>query len=131
LFDVGDVEGAAAQISRLRDPELAARLATEAWRSVGERFSRPVAAAAWDRALRTVLALAPLPPPAPRPAVLPAGRLDRWLGVAGAEVVRRVLHLPARVHDSGDEWPHTGGGGMTEAELFARLATLDHAGAES
>lgn len=126
LFDVGDVEGAAAAIERLaHDRELGGRLAMRAWRDVGERFSRPTATGAWDSALRAVVASSPLPRPAAPPPIPPAGRLDRWLGVTAAEIVRRALRRPVVASGPGDEWPHAESRGLRADELMARLARLD------
>ncbi|HUF57287.1 MAG TPA: glycosyltransferase family 4 protein [Thermohalobaculum sp.] len=126
LFDVGDVEGAATAIARLAaDRELRARLAAAAWRDVGDRFSQRVATAAWDAALRAIVAAPPLGrPPAPAP-IPPAGRLDRWFGVMTAERVRRVICRPIRASGPGDEWPHAESRGLSPRELMARLAALD------
>jgi hypothetical protein len=126
LFDIADIEGAAAAIERLaREPGLRRRLAAAAWRDVSERFSRRAATGAWDAALRAVVAAPPLPRPAAPPPILPAGRLDRWLGVTGAERMRRLLRRPVPTTGPGEEWPHTEGGGLERRELMSRLAALD------
>lgn len=124
LFPVGDVEVAADQVARLREPRLRASLARSAWQALARRYARPVAAAAWDAALRAVLEL-PRQPVPPRPRAEPAGRLDRLLGVGAAEWARRTLRWPVEVHGPGDEWPHTEGGGVPESELEERLRRLD------
>ena len=126
LFDVGDVDGAAAAIERLaREPGLRRRLAATAWRDVSERFSRRAATGAWNAALRAVVAAPPLPrPPSIRP-IVPAGRLDRWLGVSLAERIRRGLRWRVPTTSAGEEWPHTEGGGLERRELLVRLAALD------
>ena len=126
LFEIGDFEGAAAAIARLAgDRELRARLAARAWRGVGERFSRRVATGAWNGALRAILAAPPRPRPATPEPILAAGRLDRWLGVAATEAVRRLLRRPVKASGPGDEWPHAESRGLPRHELMARLAALD------
>ena len=126
-FPVGDVHAAAAAVDRLRDPALRARLAKQAAADVRQHFASEVATTAWDEALRATCAREPLPrPPAPAPVAV-AGRLDRILGVSGAEVVRRALHRQVPTAGPGDEWPHTEGGGLTHCELLRRLHTLDGA----
>jgi hypothetical protein len=126
LFEIGDVEGAADAVALLaRDPDAARRLAERAWREVGERFSGEVATAAWERAIEGTLALAELPRPQAPPAIPAAGRLDRWLGVEGAERFRRWTAWRIPTKSAGEEWPHTGGGGLPEAELRALVRRLD------
>jgi glycosyltransferase involved in cell wall biosynthesis len=126
LFPVGDVEAAADAIERLaRDPGLRGRLAANAWRDVGERFSRRAATAAWERALEAVLEAPSLPRPVELPPDPPAGRLDLWLGVERAETVRRLLRLRGRAAGPGDEWPHAERAGLGRSVLLARLRELD------
>lgn len=125
LFDVGDTAAAAAAIERLsQDAGLRRRLVSNAWQAVRERFSRTAATAAWDAALRAVLAAPSLATPA-LPDIAPAGRLDRWLGVGTAERVRRLLGRRVVASGPGDEWPHTESRGIPPEELLARLAELD------
>lgn len=126
LFDVGDMEGAARAIARLADdPELRERLASRAWRDVRSRFSRETATAAWDAALRRILDGPSLPRPVRWEMPAAAGRLDRWLGVAAAERVRRLSGRRARASGPGDEWPHALSAGPSSEELLRRLAALD------
>jgi len=126
LFDVGDIDAAAAAIERLaRESGLRRRLAARAWSDVSGHFSRRAATGAWDAALRAVVAAQPLPRPSSPPPIAPAGRLDRWLGVGLAERIRRGLRLPVPTTSSGEEWPHTEGGGLDRRELMSWLAALD------
>jgi glycosyltransferase involved in cell wall biosynthesis len=126
LFPVGEVEDAAGACARLAaEPGLGRRLAERAWRDVGERFSTEVATEAWAEAIEETLALPALPRPATLPRIAPAGRLDRWLGVEGAETLRRALGARIPTRSAGEEWPHTGGGGLPAEEFLARLARLD------
>lgn len=124
-FPTGDMVAAAAAIAALRDPALRQRLARQARRDVVARFASDVAASAWEAALRATLARPPLPQPQLPPPVAPAGRLDRLLGVPGAERLRRALGWRVPTAGPGDEWPHTEGGGLPPDELLARLAELD------
>jgi glycosyltransferase involved in cell wall biosynthesis len=119
LFPVGDVESAARQIARLRDPALRQRLVDEGRALVASRYSRAASIDAWDRSLRAILAV----PSASRasdeaPQVLPAGRLDRWLGTSGGETVRRIAGLRFHHSSAGGEWPHSYG---TRAEDDSRF----------
>jgi glycosyltransferase involved in cell wall biosynthesis len=124
-FPLGDVDAAADAIARLRDPALRMRLMRQAAADVRRHFASEVATTAWDEALRGACAREPLPrPPAPAP-VAPAGRLDRILGVGGAELLRRALRRRVPTSGPGDEWPHTEGGGLSPAELLARLTAFD------
>jgi len=125
LYDVGDAQGAADQLERVAAPDLRARLTTAAHRLVLERYTREASLRSWDRALRHALALPPLPPTAAA-APLPArGRLDRWLGAARAEDLRRLLGLRFHHPEPGAEWPHAEGEGGDEAVLLRRAAALE------
>jgi glycosyltransferase involved in cell wall biosynthesis len=126
LFEVGDVEAAAAAVARLAaDRELRRRLVAEGWRTVSERFSRDSATGAWSAALGAIVGAPSLPSPRRATPIPAAGRLDRLVGVALAERVRRLLRRPVPAAGPGDEWPHTEGGGLPRSELMARLAALD------
>lgn len=128
FFRAGDAADAARVIARLADPLLRHKLSTAGWDMVRQRYARPVAAHAWDRALRNTLQLPELPRLSKLPESQPAGRLDRALGVRAADRLRRVLHMPVVHTDSGSEWPHTHGGGMESKEFFDTLARLDSGG---
>jgi hypothetical protein len=107
FFPVGDGKSAARQIERLRDPALRQHLVMTGLRLVRERYGTEASLVAWIQAFEAVLALPPLPVPAAGPPTPSAGRLDRWLGSARAEGLRRRLGLRF-VHDTaGGEWPHT------------------------
>jgi glycosyltransferase involved in cell wall biosynthesis len=124
LYAPGDIEEAASRIASLANEALRTGIATSARAEAARRYSRPVAAAAWDQLLTTTLAT-PERPVAPAPASLPSGRLERWFGAALAESVRSLLGRRIAHADSGSEWPHTLGGGLTESEFFARLERID------
>jgi glycosyltransferase involved in cell wall biosynthesis len=126
LFAVGDADGAARQLARLTaDPGLGERLAEGGRALLRDRFSRERSLDAWEQALGSVLALPPLRASA-EPRVPPAtGRLERWLGAARAEDVRRVLGRTGPPAGSGGEWPHAYGRGLDRAEFLRRAAELD------
>lgn len=124
-FSVGDADAAALALSRLRDGALRARLAVAGRRTVERRFSRQVSATAWDAALRD-LAARPLRPVMNRPPAIPrSGRLDRILGLAGADLGRRLMRRPAKLSGPGDEWPHISREGAAREAFFAELGRLD------
>ena len=126
LFAVGDVDRAARRLARLAaEPALGDRLSRGGRDLVRERFSRPRSLDAWEQALESVRALPPLGAVA-EPRVPPAtGRLERWLGAARAEDVRRVLGRTGPAAGSGGEWPHAYGAGGDRAEFLRRAAELD------
>jgi glycosyltransferase involved in cell wall biosynthesis len=124
-FPIGDLERASAAIERLVSVEERHRLASAAWTEAGKRYSRAVVVAAWNLALEKLVAL-PKRAVTGRPrAISPAGRLDRWLGVEIADVVRRICARRARVEGPGDEWPHALSSGASEAEFLRFAARVD------
>jgi hypothetical protein len=126
LFAVGDADGAARQLARLAaDPGLAKRLATGGRELLRDRFSRERSLDAWEQALDSVGGLPPLGAAA-EPRLPPAtGRLERWMGAARAEDVRRVLGRMGPAAGPGGEWPHAYGAGLDRAEFLRRAAELD------
>ncbi|KEF42972.1 MAG: hypothetical protein ER33_03640 [Cyanobium sp. CACIAM 14] len=127
LFPCGDVAAAAAELARLRQPALLERLSRAGHALVEGRYSREASLAAWQRALRDTLALAPLPEAPQAHAPPPAGRLDRWLGSGRGEDLRRLLGLRFRHGSAGSEWPHSdsNSGAAGEGDLLAAATRLD------
>jgi len=128
VFPVGDAEAGCRALRELADPGRRRALAGAAWREVSRRCSPRVALAGWIAALESVLALPPLPRPLPPEPPGPAGRLDRWFGVRGAEMVRRLTGARVRHDSAGSEWPHTAGSDESLDELLARLRRLEQGG---
>ena len=126
LYAFGDVEGAAARIAELASDALRHEIATAARAEAARRYSRPVAAAAWDELLTRAVATAERPV-ASVPVPAPSGRMESWLGLALAEAVRTRFGLEVAHTDSGSEWPHTLGGGLARDDFFARLEAIDQA----
>lgn len=124
LFPVGDIAAAAAAVAAARSSELGTRLVGRAWEVARQRYSRPRAAADWDDALTALHRLGPRQP-ASEEELPPAGRLDRLLGLSGAEALRRTLRWSVDHRDSGDEWPHTRGTAEAPERFLQRLAALD------
>jgi glycosyltransferase involved in cell wall biosynthesis len=126
LFTVGDADGAARLLARLAaDSRLGERLAKGGRELLRDRFGRARSLDAWEQALESVRALPPLGAAA-EPRVPPAtGRLERWLGAARAEDVRRMLGRTGPATGSGGEWPHAYGRGLDRAEFLRRAAELD------
>jgi len=128
LFPVGDADGAARQLQRLRDRFLLAELVAAALTLVRRRYSREASLAAWMDAFAMVEALPPLPTPAAVQPSAPAGGLDRLLGAAAAHRLRRLLGRRFRHTDAGSEWPHSGHPGGADASLLQRARPLDRHG---
>ena len=131
LFPCGNVAAAAAELARLRQPQLLERLSRAGHALVARRYSEGASLAAWRRALDQVMALPPLAAGPAEPAPPPAGRLDRWLGQRRGADLRRLLGQRFRHGSAGSEWPHSGGegDGAAEAELLAAAGRLDIPGA--
>ena len=127
IFEVGDAQSAAAVLADLSTSAGERKsLALQGRRLVEERFSAAASIALWDRALRTAAALdLPASGGSAVPPIPAAGRLDRWLGVAGADRARRLLRRPVAVRGPGDEWPHTFSAPGAGADFEARLRNLE------
>lgn len=124
-FPVADAEAAANAIVRLQDVALRARLVYQGYELVRHKYSREASIKAWDSALQNMLETPPKASAAFTVAQSATGRLDRYLGVALAETLRRVLRVSFKHKDPGGEWPHTysvSGGSMISDALQA----LDH-----
>jgi hypothetical protein len=130
LFEPGNPAAAAAAIVRLaREPELRAQIRDRASVCVRDRYTRPVAAAAWDRAMRRILDLPPRPAVALPPLPPAPGRLTRWLPAAAADWLRARLGRPGPDRGPGGEWPHAYGHGLLDQAAFlARARELDRPG---
>ena len=124
LFNIGDCDHAAQAILRLRDPELRNQLIRNARRMVEQGYSIPRSVTAWHKAFSAIMASRALPPgqTVVSPGQ-PAGRLDRFLGVALAESTRRMLGIRFVHEDAGGEWPHAYGGEPGNHEHFWLLAS--------
>ncbi len=107
LFPVGESGTAARQIHRLLNPALLARLTSAGRRLVRERYSSEASLRSWLEGFERVRGLPSLPLPPAAPPLAPAGRLDRWLGAAPADRIRRRLGLRFVHETAGGEWPHT------------------------
>lgn len=127
-FPVGRMDLAAEAIGRLADAEFRREIAERARAGAAARFSKEASASAWDEGLRRALELPEQPRPGRTTEFRAAGRLDRMLGVRGAELIRRAFGLRVRTSGPGDEWPHTEGGGMGREEFFRKLEALDREG---
>jgi glycosyltransferase involved in cell wall biosynthesis len=126
LFDIGDVEAAAAALARLWfDQPLRRSLCLTASRLVSDRYSIETSVAAWSQALKWVLARQPVGG-ADLPVVATAGRLDRWLGTVRAESVRNALQRrPAAALDPGGEWPHAHSKAASDDAFWQLAARTD------
>jgi len=126
LFDIGDVEGAAAALSRLwNEPATSRSLRAAARQLVVERYSIPVSVQAWDRSLRFVLTQAQAGA-ASLPPAKSAGRLDRWINPSAAETIRRALPiLGTTASDAGGEWPHAHANLKSDAAFWQAARKAD------
>lgn len=109
LFEVGDSTGAARQIARLKDEDLRQQLLFNAREIVIRKYSAEASLDAWEKALGEVNASEIKYESLEEKLVLEsrkAGRMEKYLGVAGSELLRGVV--PRRsARSAGDEWPHS------------------------
>ncbi len=109
LFPVGDTARAAECLQSLCDPEIINALISGGYRLVAERYSRERSIADWDNCLAYILDAQSLSVPSVMRQYLPAGGLDRLLGIELAETVRSLFGLRFNHTDPGGEWPHSYG----------------------
>ncbi len=107
LFPVGDMQEAAKSAMKLAQLGLHAQIVQGGLDLLRQRYSRRASIEQWDQAFRQVLDLPLLGLPKPPPHQPPSGRLDRLLGVAWGERVRRGLGHSYPHQDPGGEWPHS------------------------
>lgn len=124
LFDVGDVNGAADAILRLRDPALRARVIASGLDLVRRRYSIEASVAAWKEAIEAVLDCPPRRCESEVP-VAASGRLDRWLGVSRAETLRRWFGVRYPHQEAGGEWPHTLSPSTAREDLWRMAHSMD------
>jgi glycosyltransferase involved in cell wall biosynthesis len=108
VFPVGDVERAATAIRSVTAPGALRELSTRARTELPEAYTRAAFEKAWDRTLRTTMAL-----PARRgnvsdlPPLVSPGVFSRFgLGPVGTSRLRRLLGRRFEHGDPGSEWPH-------------------------
>ena len=99
LFRVGDMRAAANSAMKLTSPEMKSRLVEGGLELLRQRYSREASVAKWSVALQQGLDFPPLAVPKPSEPEPPSGRLDRFLGFAWGERVRRCsgCHIDIRV----------------------------------
>lgn len=124
MFDVGDVASAAAQIARASDVAFRQCLVNAGWKLVDARYSRETSVDSWAAAFKSVMRLPPTTP-APETAPASSGRLDRLVGTAAAESVRKVLGIRYLHTSAGGEWPHAFSSRENESLLLERAKLLD------
>jgi len=126
VFPVSDTDAAAAAIAKLQNMELLARLARAGHELVRRKYGREISINAWSHTLQKVLERSPQASVENPVRPMPAGRLDRWFGVALAETLRSALRLKYRHMEPGGEWPHSYSRADGQAFL-ERLHALDRA----
>lgn len=126
LFPVGDVESAADRLSDLfREPGRLDSLGIAARRTAEDRCSLSRSVESWNSALLAARSAAPPRFDGAAPGVAASGRLERLFGTVGSQVIRVLTGRPICAVDSGDEWPHSYGGGMSWSELASRLHAIE------
>jgi len=131
LFDIGDVAGATTAIVALLDLPTRTRIAEGGATLVRERYGVAASVAHWEHALQATLSS----PPLDRPGRIEApedGRLDRWLGPALGERVRRIAARSYSHHEPGGEWPHSyGQTALNDDDFWRQARSRDGIGATS
>lgn len=125
MFPVGDMDSAVAAVTRLLSPGLHARLVTGGLDLVRTRYSQEQSIAQWAQAIRSIMELPLLNKHSASPRSIAGGRLDRVLGVATAERVRRGLGLAYPHSEAGGEWPHTSHPSVDEVAWMSNAGELD------
>lgn len=126
MFDVGDADGAVANLERARDPAVRARLAAKGRQLVHERYSVEKSVESWMDAIHRIMSLEPQPVSQPDLCLSSQGRLDRLLGVYWGETIRRLVGIEFRHTEPGGEWPHTHDSRIyDEAKFWEKARTLD------
>lgn len=125
LFPVGDMQAAASATMKLLKPGVHAKLAQGGLELLRQRYGRVASVAQWDIAFKSVLELAPLNMHVNMKQSPPSGRLDRLLGAATGERVRRTLGVAYQHRDAGGEWPHTKHAKNDQGAFLARAKQLD------
>jgi len=127
MFPVGDVKSAAEQLGRVAtDDALRVRIVAASQKLVATRYSVELSVEGWARAFDHVATLPALAAVETAATPLPAGRLDRLLGVSAGETIRRVLGVQYRHASAGGEWPHTSfTGKVDEAAALRRAGEID------
>jgi glycosyltransferase involved in cell wall biosynthesis len=134
MFEVGDVEGAAAQLKRLaHERALRESLRGAAFETASRSLSHAASLDQWEHALRDIASRSPVQASSlgfdPHPV---SGRLDRLVGFRVAQCVRRCCGIRSPASGPEGEWPHTlGGQSMPEEEFFALAGKLDDGAAVS
>jgi glycosyltransferase involved in cell wall biosynthesis len=129
-FPVGDLESAAASISRLiSEPGLLKRLSRNALTSQNGKYTFVGSMDAWAEALDRCLEQPPAMGAVPKLDVLADGRLTRMgMSPRAAQRVRDILGRQHFHSDPGSEWP-TGSGLLTEdvaAEIMSFAADYEN-----
>jgi glycosyltransferase involved in cell wall biosynthesis len=126
LFDVGDSERAAEQLSDLqRSSKLRDQVRAAGFETVTRHYSHDASIDAWEQALKVVLHQIP-----PRPRMngnaisrfSSLSRLDAWCGPAVGDVLRRWTGRVPCPSDAGSEWPHAVSQSQGDEPEFWRLA---------
>jgi len=127
LFEVGDTENAALQLSRLTDRRILEKLVLRGREVVEESYTVERSVRAWDCALRSTIASDPLPTPQCVASISSSGRLDGLFGPRLGEWVRRASKRGHRHTSAGGEWPHVHHGVNPDErrEFYALAHRLD------
>lgn len=123
VFEIGDTQAAAKQISRLTNEELRQKLQLNAKEVVERKYSTEASLKAWENAFQEVKDSEKQIESTEKKVKIrtrPAGRLEKYLGLEGSEFVRSLL--PRRTAgNAGDEWPHSLQG-ITNQDWILRYA---------
>lgn len=108
MFEVGDAQTAAAQISMLHhDKKMWSSLRQRGWEVVSQRYSIKASVAQWNEALSTILTTATRPLKVPElGSSETSSKLNRLFGEFLAELIRETFKRTGPDSSPSGEWPH-------------------------
>jgi len=107
LFEIGDVNQAAAAIQHASDKAVRDRLRNEAFELIDTKYSINQSINTWSKCITQVLEKEPKPHTKSPQSVLDRGILSSLLGQQTAERVRSMLRINFSHSNAGSEWPHS------------------------
>jgi hypothetical protein len=130
MFPVGNCPAAAAAISALAEPSLRATLIENAFKLVQTKYTKRASVNAWSSGIEKLMELPVLCERTARQP-LPSGRLDRLLGGAFGENLRRILRREFRHSTPGSEWPHSHSNTVSDEAFLSQVAEAERRAAKA
>ncbi len=125
LFDIDDLQGAAVQLSKLRDSVVREALISRARQLVTKRYSTMRSVSSWAQCFDKLMCCSPRQIDGSINLPRPAGRLDYLFGVKFGESMRRMFRIRFEHSSAGAEWPHTASSIKAATLSLENAASLD------